>query len=130
MLDNVTNVVVAREGPGGLWDFSRCDVDKILSDKVAELVIWRYGKELNIETRRDIGVEHRNAQNEHRFNRLEEQIAFIAESGNAQWGEVQKAIVTVAATQYIPTTENQNQNTTIVTGTSVVSGQSVDTVDL
>jgi hypothetical protein len=104
------------------------DKDKSLSKKVAELVIWRYGKKLTVETRRDIGIEYRNEMSEHRFNRLEEQIAFIAESGQAQWGEVQKAIVTVAATKYIPSKENENA--TVVSATQLISSQSVDTDDL
>jgi hypothetical protein len=115
------------------YQFKKYSVDtdkgKTLSKKVAELAIWRYGKNLNVETRREIGVEHRNEMNEHRFNRLEEQIAYIAESGTAQWGEVQKAIVTVAATQYIPNPIN-GANSVVVEGTTVVSSQSVDTVDL
>ena len=73
------------------------DVGKKLADKCAELAILRYGKMLNVETRRNLGIEHRNVMNEHRFNRLEEQIAFIGESGNQQWSEMQKAMVTAVS---------------------------------
>ena len=104
------------------------DVNKTLSGKVAQLAIWRYGKELNVESRRDIGLEHRNVMNEHRFNRLEEALAEIATTGTQQWGEVQKAIVTVAATQYIPSAVDGKQD--VISATSVVSAKSVDTVNL
>jgi hypothetical protein len=104
------------------------DKGKVLSQKIAELAIWRYGKELNVETRREIGIEHRNVMNEHRFQRLEESLAQIAVTGNQQWGEVQKAIVTVAAQTY---NGPMDGNVVIATNaTTVVSAKSVDTVNL
>jgi hypothetical protein len=64
------------------------DVDGKLSDRIARLATWRYGIMLDLETRREVGPEHRNEMNEHRFNRLEEQLATIVEAGGSQWEEL------------------------------------------
>merc|ERR1711865_114862 len=119
------------------YQFVRFSIDedksKSLSSKIAELAIWCYGKMLNVESRREIGVEHRNIMNEHRFNRLEEQIAFIAESGTQQWGSVQAALQTVAvsASQYTgPTAGVMTSVVNPSAQATMVVGQTVDHVNL
>ena len=119
------------------YQFVRFSIDedksKSLSNKIAELAIWRYGKMLNVESRREIGVEHRNVMNEHRFNRLEEQIAFIAESGTQQWGSVQTALQTVAVSASQYTGPPAGVMTSVVNPSAqatMVVGQTVDHVNL
>jgi DNA-binding transcriptional regulator/RsmH inhibitor MraZ len=64
---------------------------------VAKTVLWRYGKSIDIKQRREIGPEHRNVMNEHRFNRLEEQLATIVVAGASQWQGMEQIMKTVQA---------------------------------
>jgi hypothetical protein len=73
------------------------DPNSELSKRVAKTVLWRYGKSIDIKQRREIGPEHRNVMNEHRFNRLEEQLATIAVAGASQWQGMEQIIKTVQA---------------------------------
>ena len=68
------------------------DPDTELSKRVAKTILWRYGKSIDIKQRRELGPEHRNIMNEHRFNRLEEQLAVIAESGSSRWQGIDKIV--------------------------------------
>ena len=73
------------------------DPNTELSKRVAKTVLWRYGKSIDIKQRREIGPEHRNVMNEHRFNRLEEQLATIVVAGASQWQGMEQIMKTVQA---------------------------------